>query len=66
MIHNVWSQIALISQAMTLEPGDVIFTGTCSGVGAAFEPPKFLRAGDVVRIEIDSLGAIEQRCVDEA
>ncbi len=66
MIHNVWSQIALISQAMTLEPGDVIFTGTCSGVGAAFEPPRFLRAGDVVRIEIDQLGAIEQRCVDES
>jgi len=66
MIHNVWDQIALISQAMTLEPGDVIFTGTCSGVGAAFEPPRFLRGGDVVRIEIDRLGAIEARCVDEA
>lgn len=66
MIHNVWDQIALISQAMTLEPGDVIFTGTCSGVGAAFEPPRFLRAGDVVRIEIDRLGAIEAHCVDES
>jgi 2-keto-4-pentenoate hydratase/2-oxohepta-3-ene-1,7-dioic acid hydratase in catechol pathway len=66
MIHNVWDQIALISQAMTLEPGDVIFTGTCSGVGAAFEPPRFLRAGDVVRIEIDRLGVIEARCVNEA
>jgi 2-keto-4-pentenoate hydratase/2-oxohepta-3-ene-1,7-dioic acid hydratase in catechol pathway len=66
MIHNVWDQIALISQAMTLEPGDVIFTGTCSGVGAALEPPRFLRGGDVVRIEIDRLGAIEARCVDEA
>jgi 2-keto-4-pentenoate hydratase/2-oxohepta-3-ene-1,7-dioic acid hydratase in catechol pathway len=65
MIHNVWQQIALISQAMTLEPGDVIFTGTCSGVGAGFEPPKFLRAGDVVRIEIERLGAIEARCVSE-
>ena len=66
MIHNVWAQIALISQAMTLEPGDVIFTGTCSGVGAGFEPPRFLRQGDVVRIEIEGLGAIESRCVDEA
>lgn len=65
MIHDVWSQIALLSQAMTLEPGDVIYTGTCSGVGAAFDPPKFLRAGDVVRVEIDKLGAIEARCVDE-
>lgn len=66
MIHDVWSQIALLSQAMTLEPGDVIYTGTCSGVGAAFDPPRFLRAGDVVRVEIDKLGAIEARCVDEA
>jgi 2-keto-4-pentenoate hydratase/2-oxohepta-3-ene-1,7-dioic acid hydratase in catechol pathway len=66
MMHNVWAQIALISQAMTLEPGDVIFTGTCSGVGAAFDPPKFLRDGDVVRIEIEKLGAIEARCVQEA
>lgn len=65
MIHDVWSQIALLSQAMTLEPGDVIYTGTCSGVGAAFDPPKFLRAGDVVRVEIDKLGAIEARCVEE-
>jgi len=65
MIHDVWSQIALLSQAMTLEPGDVVYTGTCSGVGAAFDPPKFLRNGDVVRVEIDKLGAIEARCVDE-
>ena len=65
MIHDIWDQIALLSQAMTLEPGDVIYTGTCSGVGAAFDPPKFLRGGDVVRIEIDRLGAIEARCVDE-
>lgn len=65
MIHNIWDQIALISQAMTLEPGDVIFTGTCSGVGAGFEPPRFLRSGDVVRIEIERLGGIEARCVPE-
>lgn len=65
MIHNVWDQIAVLSQAMTLEPGDVIFTGTCSGVGAAFTPPKFLRDGDVVRVEIDKLGHIEARCQQE-
>ena len=65
MIHNVWSQIAQLTQVMTLEPGDLIFTGTCSGVGAAFDPPKYLRAGDVVRIEIERLGAIEARCVNE-
>lgn len=66
MIHDVWAQIAQLSQVMTLEPGDVIFTGTCSGVGAAFDPPKFLKAGDTVRVEIESLGAIVARCVDEA
>lgn len=66
MMHKVWAQIAQLTQVMTLEPGDLIFTGTCSGVGAAFDPPKYLRAGDTVRIEIETLGAIEARCVDEA
>ncbi|MFN4265206.1 MAG: fumarylacetoacetate hydrolase family protein [Aquabacterium sp.] len=65
MIFNLWDQIAHLSQAMTLEPGDVIYTGTCSGVGAAFNPPKFLREGDVVRVEIDKLGHIESRCMQE-
>lgn len=66
MIHNVWAQIAQLTQVMTLEPGDLVFTGTCSGVGAAYDPPKYLRAGDVVRIEIERLGRIEATCVDEA
>jgi 2-keto-4-pentenoate hydratase/2-oxohepta-3-ene-1,7-dioic acid hydratase in catechol pathway len=66
MMHNIWDQIAQLTQVMTLEPGDVIFTGTCSGVGAAFNPPKFLKAGDTVRVEIESLGAIVARCEDEA
>jgi 2-keto-4-pentenoate hydratase/2-oxohepta-3-ene-1,7-dioic acid hydratase in catechol pathway len=65
MIHTVWDQIAQLSEVMTLEPGDVIFTGTCSGVGAASTPPRFLKAGDTVRVEIDGLGAIVARCVDE-
>ena len=66
MIHNVWDQIAELTQVMTLEPGDVIFTGTCSGVGAAFDPPKFLKSGDVVRIEIERLGSISAHCVSES
>ena len=66
MIHNVWDQIAELTKVMTLEPGDVIFTGTCSGVGAAFDPPKFLKAGDVVRIEIERLGSISAHCVSES
>lgn len=59
LIHSPAKQIAYLSQAMTLEPGDVIFTGTPGGVGAAMKPPQFLRAGDAVRVEIDGLGHIE-------
>ncbi len=66
LVFNVFDQIAYLSQAMTLEPGDVIFTGTPGGVGAAMKPPKYLKAGDVSRIEIDKLGFIEGRVVAEA
>ena len=65
LVFNVFDQIAHISKAMTLEPGDVIFTGTPGGVGAALKPPKFLKAGDVTRIEIDKIGAIEATVVAE-
>ena len=50
---------------MTLEPGDLIFTGTPGGIGAAMEPRQFLKDGDVVRIEIDGLGAIQNPCANE-
>jgi 2-keto-4-pentenoate hydratase/2-oxohepta-3-ene-1,7-dioic acid hydratase in catechol pathway len=66
LVFDVWDQIEHLSQAMTLEPGDLIFTGTPGGVGAAMKPPRFLKAGDRVRIEIDGLGAIENPCVAEA
>lgn len=46
---------------MTLEPGDVILTGTPGGVGVARDPQVFLKDGDVVRIEIDRIGALENR-----
>jgi 2-keto-4-pentenoate hydratase/2-oxohepta-3-ene-1,7-dioic acid hydratase in catechol pathway len=59
LVFNVYDQIAHLSKVMTLEPGDVIFTGTPGGVGAAMKPPRFLNAGDVMRIEIDRIGAIE-------
>jgi 2-keto-4-pentenoate hydratase/2-oxohepta-3-ene-1,7-dioic acid hydratase in catechol pathway len=59
LVFNVYEQIAHLSKVMTLEPGDVIFTGTPGGVGAAMKPPQFLKAGDVMRIEIDRIGAIE-------
>jgi ureidoglycolate lyase len=59
LVFNVFDQVAHLSQAMTLEPGDIIFTGTPGGVGAAMKPPLFMKAGDVTRIEIDKIGAIE-------
>ena len=61
LIFNCFEQVAELSQAMTLEPGDVIFTGTSGGVGGLMDPPQFLKVGDVVRVEIDKLGAIENR-----
>jgi ureidoglycolate lyase len=66
LVFNVYDQIALLSQAMTLMPGDVIFTGTPGGVGVASRPPNFLKSGDVVRVEIDSVGAIEAKMVPQA
>jgi 2-keto-4-pentenoate hydratase/2-oxohepta-3-ene-1,7-dioic acid hydratase in catechol pathway len=59
MIHNIWQQIHELSQVMTLEPGDLIATGTCANVGIALG--KFLQVGDVVRVEIEHLGHIENR-----
>ena len=59
LVFNVYDQIAHLSEAMTLEPGDLIFTGTPGGVGGAMRPPKFLKAGDKVRVEIDRIGTIE-------
>ncbi len=66
LVFNVWDQIEQLSQAMTLEPGDLIFTGTPGGVGMAMTPKQFLKAGDRVRVEIEGLGALDNPCVDEA
>jgi 2-keto-4-pentenoate hydratase/2-oxohepta-3-ene-1,7-dioic acid hydratase in catechol pathway len=63
LIFDTYEQIAHLSQAMTLEPGDLIFTGTCGGVGMAQSPPRWLEAGDSVRVEIETLGAIENPVV---
>jgi 2-keto-4-pentenoate hydratase/2-oxohepta-3-ene-1,7-dioic acid hydratase in catechol pathway len=48
---------------MTLEPGDLISTGTPPGVGLGMKPPKYLKAGDVVELEMEHLGRQKQRCV---
>ena len=58
LVFNVYDQIAHLSQAMTLEPGDVIFTGTPGGVGAAMKPPGYLKAGDTVCVDIDKIGTL--------
>ena len=58
-IFGIDEIVRFLSETCTLEPGDLILTGTPSGVGAFADPPTFLGSGDVVRIEIDGLGAIE-------
>jgi 2-keto-4-pentenoate hydratase/2-oxohepta-3-ene-1,7-dioic acid hydratase in catechol pathway len=59
LIFDIPTLIATISAAIALEPGDIIATGTPAGVGIGFDPPRFLKHGDVVRIEIDGIGALE-------
>ncbi len=59
MLFRADELVAFISETCTLRPGDLILTGTPSGVGMALDPPRFLASGDVVRIEIERLGAIE-------
>jgi 2-keto-4-pentenoate hydratase/2-oxohepta-3-ene-1,7-dioic acid hydratase in catechol pathway len=65
LIFDCFALVEHFSTAFTLEPGDVIATGTPSGVGIAMKPPKLLVAGDVVRIEIEGIGSIENPVIDE-
>ncbi len=65
MIFAVPFVIAYLSQVFTLEPGDLIFTGTPPGVGMARKPPVFLKGGDVVEIEIGDLGVLRNPVVQE-
>ena len=66
LIHNVWKQIAYLSTAFTLESGDILATGTPEGVGVGMDPPRFLQPGDVVRCEVDGIGAIENKVAARA
>lgn len=66
MVFDVYAMVEHLSQAMTLEPGDLLLTGTPAGVGAVSKPPRYLKAGDIVRVEIEGLGAIENRVEPEA
>ena len=55
--------VEFIAATCTLEPGDLILTGTPEGVGDAMDPPTYLSAGDVVRVEVERLGTIEHEVV---
>lgn len=65
LIFKIENLIEHATKVMTLLPGDIIFTGTPAGVGVARNPPIFLKEGDVVRCEIDKIGMIENRIINE-
>jgi acylpyruvate hydrolase len=65
MIFDIPTLIATITEFMTLEPGDLILTGTPSGVGARRDPPLFLNDGDILVTEVDGIGRLENRMVSE-
>jgi 2,4-didehydro-3-deoxy-L-rhamnonate hydrolase len=66
MIHGVARLIAYITDTVTLLPGDVIATGTPSGVGIGFDPPRLLHPGDTVEIEVESIGVVRNPIVSRA
>ena len=61
LVFTIPKLVAFISELMTLEPGDIIMTGTPAGVGFAMEPQGFLKGGDVVRIEVEKIGVLENK-----
>jgi len=63
MIFSVRQIIAVLSTGLTLEPGDIIATGTPSGVGFARNPPEFLKAGDMVEAEVEGIGMLRNAVV---
>jgi 2-keto-4-pentenoate hydratase/2-oxohepta-3-ene-1,7-dioic acid hydratase in catechol pathway len=65
LIFDIPTLIETCSRGITLHPGDLIATGTAAGVGMGMNPPRWLKHGDVVRIQIDGLGVLENRFVEE-
>jgi acylpyruvate hydrolase len=65
LIFNVATLIALLSDTMTLEPGDVIITGTPGGIGASRNPPLYMRPGDIFEVEIERIGTLSNPIADE-
>lgn len=66
LVFSVQKLVSFISNLATLEPGDVVLTGTPGGVGVAMDPQQFLKDGDVVRIEIDKVGVLENKVSSQA
>jgi 2-keto-4-pentenoate hydratase/2-oxohepta-3-ene-1,7-dioic acid hydratase in catechol pathway len=64
MINDIPSIIYYLSRALTLEPGDLISTGTPEGVGYARKPPEYLKPGDVVEVEVEGIGVLRNPVVD--
>jgi 2-keto-4-pentenoate hydratase/2-oxohepta-3-ene-1,7-dioic acid hydratase in catechol pathway len=65
MMFNCYEVVAYLTQAMTLEPGDVITTGTPAGVGVKMQPRGYLKPGQVVTIEIESIGQLINPVIEE-
>jgi 2-keto-4-pentenoate hydratase/2-oxohepta-3-ene-1,7-dioic acid hydratase in catechol pathway len=65
MVYGVSHLVSYLSRFMTLHPGDIISTGTPPGVGMGFDPPRYLKAGDEIRLGISGLGEQSQQCTDE-
>ncbi len=65
MIFDCFEQVAILSTVFTLEPGDVISTGTCSGVGVMMKPRGYMKTGDVVKVEVEGIGYLENTVIDE-
>ncbi|MDV7272167.1 fumarylacetoacetate hydrolase family protein [Thioclava sp. A2] len=66
MVYRIPHLVSYLSQFFTLHPGDIISTGTPPGVGLGFNPPRYLKAGDVVELGIEKLGTQRQVCIDDA
>ena len=66
LIFDIPTIIETLSAGITLQPGDVIATGTPAGVGIGFDPPKYLKGGDIVRIEVGGIGVLENEIVERS
>jgi 2-keto-4-pentenoate hydratase/2-oxohepta-3-ene-1,7-dioic acid hydratase in catechol pathway len=66
LIFDVASLVSMISVGITLEPGDLIVTGTPSGVGAARKPPLFMKAGDICEVEVEGIGILRNAVADDS